>query len=383
MTMCLKSSSMRRLIYIVLALCLSAFLASCEKGTYIVREGQPIYLSVSLPYTVETKVPFEASAPTTSNPLNVDVWASTKPAEYKDEGKDGSQGEVAIHTHGHFQSAEPQLLSQAIYPTPKTVDGKLTADPVYFVSMYPQGWSNPDNSQGQKDANAATRTFTGCEDLMFAPQVFGAYDLEDQGLVVNASPVLKFEHLLTRITVKIGAELEEGESIQDLRDAWGNIMGLKIQSYNKAGDYVEIMNKVTLDLSEGDEFSYDTDVTFAGQKEGSMGFFEIDTDKSFPESEAGYVLTQKLESVAYVMCAPVIAAEDSHEYVITVTTENRGEHELKMDIQKTAGSEAGLGTTRGNHFNVTLKFKKGRTIATSVEVAEWKNGGYGLGNLED
>ena len=371
---------MRRHIYIVLLVWLSAFLASCEKSADVVLQGQPIYLSVSLPYTTTTKVPFEGTAPTTANPLNVDVWASTTPNEYVNEGWDGSSAyghKVAIHTHGHFQSGEPQLLSQAIYPPPKTTDnGQVTADPVYFVSMYPQGWTNT-----KQTPTVANYTFAGCQDLMFAPQVSGAYDLEEQGQVVKDSPVLSFEHLLTRITVKVGAVMEAGESIQDLRDAWGPIKDLKIQSYNRAG-YVESLNKVTLDLSKGQAFNYDTDVTFSGQQGESMGFYALGTDDSFPGAD-GYILTEHIDSVAYVMCAPVVATADAHEYVITIETQNRGSQELELDIEKTASSDEGLGTTRGNHFLVTLKFKRGRAVATVVDIADWENGGYGTGDIVD
>ena len=370
---------MRRFILSLVGL--SALLVSCEKSADVVLQGQPIYLSVSLPYTTTTKVPFEGEAPTTANPLDADVWASTTPNEYVDKRWDGSSAydhKVSIHTSGHFQSGDPQLLSQAIYPPPRTTNnGTTTADPVYFVSMYPIGWTNT-----AETPTLANYTFSGTEDIMFAPQVSGAYDLKDQNQVVNDSPVLRFEHLLTRITVKVGVVMEEGERIEDLKSAWGPITDLKIQSYNKSGDYVESSNKVTVDLSKGDAFNYDNDVTFERVQGESMGFFKLGTDDSFPGS-GGYELTERPDSVAYVMCAPVVATSDAHEYVITVETQNRGVQTLELDIQKTASSDEGTGTTRANHFLVTLNFKKGRAVATMVNIPDWENGGYGTGDIED
>lgn len=371
---------MRTSLYVVIVTGLVSFLASCEKSADRMVEGQPIYLSVSLPSSPLSKVPYVGSAPTTSNPLRVDVWASTTQNQFRNEGKDGSAAHdnvVAIHTKGYFQSGDPQLLSQAVYPPPREgAQGAYTADPVYFVSMHPQNWTTTDGSQ-------AIYTFSGCEDVMFAPQVSGAYDLEEQNQVVTSSPELKFDHLLTRITVQMGAVLEDGESLQDVRDAWGEIKGLHIRSYNPAG-YLENLNTVTVDLTEGTgDFSYDADVTFTGLTSGSMGFFALGTDEAFPTSDNRYTLTDQIDSVAYVMCAPVMATAQDHEYVITVDTENRGEHELELDLKKTAASDSGVGSTRGNHFLVTLKFKKGRAVAMVAAVEEWVNGGYGTGNIED
>lgn len=368
---------MKKVTHITLGLLF--LLTSCEKKPEISLEGQPIYLSAVLPTASQTKVPYEASAPTTSDPLDVAVWASTTENVFKNDGKNGSEADdhiVAIHTEGHFQSGEPQLLAKAVYPPPREgAQGSYTADPVYFVAMHPQ------NAWETTDGTKATYTFKGCEDVMFAPQVSGAYDLQDQSQIVTSTPQLEFEHLLTRFTVKMGIELETGEDLLDVIDAWGDITELKIQSYNSAG-YMENLNKVSVDLSKGDGFSYDNDVTFTGMRDASMDFYILGTDETFPKNSR-YQLTDQIDSVAYVMCAPVTATTAGHEYVITVTTENRGPQELMLDLEKTGVSDAGTGSTRGNHYVVTLKFKRGRTIATVANVTEWKNGGYGTGNIED
>ena len=176
--------------------------------------------------------------------------------------------------------------------------------------------------------------------------------------------------------------MEEGERIEDLKSAWGPITDLRIQSYNRSGDYLESSNKVTVDLSKGTAFNYDNDVTFERMQGESMGFFKLGSDDSFPGS-GGYELTERTDSVAYVMCAPVVAKADAHEYVLTIVTQNRGVQTLELDIRKTASSEEGTGTTRGNHFLVTLNFKKGRAIATMVNILDWENGGYGTGDIVD
>ncbi len=395
---------MRKCIYILLGL-LPLF-ASCEKSAgRMPLEGQPVYLSVSLPDGSQTKVPYEGSAPTTSNPLNVDVWASTTEKVFLHkldpstgrplDGKNNTTGnEVAIHTSGHFQSGEPQLLSQAVYPPPRQgAEGSYTADPVFFVAMYPQSidgrsWSTANGTQ-------AAYTFTGCEDVMFAPQVSGAYDTQEQNQVVKNSPELAFRHLLTRFTVKMGIVLEEGEKLLDVQNAWGRVKDIKIQAYNSQGGNVEALNTVTVDLSKGASFNYGNDIAFSYKNAqgavasaigSSMDFYSLGTNGKFPGSN-GFLLTEQIDSVAYVMCAPVVATAGDYEYVITVETENRGEQTIELDLMKPAASGTGTdlftGSTRGKHFGITLKFKKGSAIATVATVTDWKNGGYGTGEIED
>ena len=381
---------MRKGLYILFGAAI--LLAACEKNTADIPEGQPIYLTATLPEEGLTKVPFEGSAPTTSNPLNVAVWASTISATFKDEGHDGSavyDHKVSIHTEGHFQSGEPQLLSQAIYPPPRQgSSGAYTADPVYFVAMHPlTDWSTTDGTE-------AVYKFSGCEDVMYAPQVSGAYDTNEQSEVVTNSPTLDFKHLLTRISVKMGIQLGEDENLMDVQNAWGDVTGLKIQAYNRTGDFLEGPNTVTIDLAQGSSFDYSTGLTFSyrnseGNEVSSLGtamsFYSKGTDEIFPPS-VGFTLTEQITEVAYVMCAPVDAtdadAAGNHEYVVTVTTENRGDQEVVLDLRE-SDAKMFSGSTRGKHFGVTLKFKKGSAIATVAEVSEWVNGGFGTGDIED
>ena len=382
---------MRKGIYILFGLI--ALLASCEKSASDLSEGQPIYLSVRVPEMSLTKVPYEGSAPTTSNPLNVDVWATTTQYEFlhktDGEGKplDGKNDtkEVAIHTSGHFQSGAPQLLSQAVYPSPESSG---TATTVYFVSMHPQ--SNGSKTWATTDGKQAIYTFTGCEDVMFAPEVAGAYSTGEQGVDVINSPTLAFEHLLTRFTVRMGIQLGTGENLLDVQNAWGPVTGMKIQAYNKQGGSLEGLNTVVINLSKGAAFNYANDLTFSynnGQNSigSSLSLYSTDTDTQFP-SAGGYALTEiknsNVPEVAYTMCAPVNATDDSHEYVITVTTEKRGEQEVILDLRE-SDSALFTGDTRGKHFGVTLKFRKGSAIATVAKVEEWENGGYGSGEIED
>ena len=60
--------------------------------------------------------------------------------------------------------------------------------------------------------------------------------------------------------------------------------------------------------------------------------------------------------------------------------------EIKLDLMKSNGNEpASLysGSTSGKQFDITLYFKKSKTIRHTVEVTSWETGGYGHGNLYD
>ena len=111
-----------------------------------------------------------------------------------------------------------------------------------------------------------------------------------------------------------------------------------------------------------------------------MSFYKLGTDDPFQD----YTLTSQIDSVAYVMCAPVVKNDVHPEYILLIDTEKRGVQELKFDVQQNAKpSSAETDSTRGNHFVVTLKFKKGRAVVSDVKVADWENGGFGIGNLDD
>ena len=282
---------MKNGIYILLSLMI--LLASCEKGGVTGElEGQQIYLTASVSDMQLTKVPFEGTAPTTSNPLNVDVWASTVSSKFLDEKKTGKEEDervVSIHTGGHFQSGEPQLLSQAIYPAPSTSGGQ--GAPVYFVAMHPQ--SKDGSKWTTKDGKQADFSFRGCEDVMFAKQVSGSYDTNEQDQQVINSPTLQFEHLLTLITVKMGLELEEGANLDDVRQAWGNVVGMQIQLYDKTLETGYSANKVTIDLSKGEAFSYDDDLRFE-KNLNKMNFYVSQTDDQFPSDSDGFQLSERM-----------------------------------------------------------------------------------------
>ena len=383
---------------------------SCEKwGREENHDGRElIYLSARFDAPLGTKVPYdtEDGNPTPDNHLNVDVWASTTENVFlHKEGWDGTkdvdangdkkvdEGEraVSVHTHAFFQSDKPQLLSQAVYPPVREVDGKKVADNVYFVGLYPQSANESASWTANEDGTAATFVFDGSQDLMFAPEVVGHYNTSDDQTISSINtPTLHFYHLLTRFNVSIGPNLDGGVRLFDVQNAWGKVVGLKIQCWDPQG-WGYGVNSLTVDLTKtiGDDTPID-DISWAvtlgdHNKELQMDFYKNGSDETFPGND-GYALTETQE-VAYVMCAPVTAVADQDEYVLIIETQKEGQNDVKITeilINLMAESDTDLiGTSMGREFHIHLSFNKTRAIAEVVSIGAWETGGQGTGDVMD
>lgn len=355
---------------------------------------------------VRTKVPYdtENGKPSPDNHLNVEVWASTFDGTFLHKGEDGWDGTkdvdangdkivekneraVLVHTKAFFQSDQPQLLSQAIYPPPIR-DEK--ADPVYFVGLYPQSVDATDGTgKWTTDVNGAiaSYTFNGSQDLMYAPKVQGQYDVsENQNDTTTTTPTLHFHHLLTRFNVSIGADLESGVQLVDIEQAWGKVTRLQIQCYDPQG-WGYGVNSLTVDLAKG---MNDSGVVTMGShdKQLQMNFYKTGKDDVFPDVDVGYKISE-MEEVAYVMCAPVEAVEGSDEYVLIIKTQKENQEpkttELFLNLKKKENDidKELTGSSMGKEFNINLVFKKTRAIAEVVAISPWETGGQGSGDIKD
>ena len=406
-------------LYAYLILVSSLLLSSCEKWGVDKDEypDQYIYLSAGVAEGGKTKAPYIQTSPTPDYHLNATVWASTIENVYINninKGWDGtsdvdangdgvvSKNERAVsrHTHAFFQSSEPQLLGQAIYPPPiVTEGGKKTAPPVYFVAMYPRSgdfkddagnglnWTTP--SEGEFAGRTASYTFDGRQDVMFASRVSGQYDIEHEGAggssIVTEVPDLTFRHLLTLFTVKIEAFRETGVSLYDIQSAWGKVLELRIQQWNPSG-WREDTNTLTVDLSNSN--GNVTYVTYADPvKEKYTTFYNTGLDTKFPAESGGFTLIDTPQEVAYTMCAPKVAVGGGvHEYELTIVTKREGKDEKETVIPIDLRDDSGefIGSPAGRQFEISLKFKKSRAVAVVASIIdEWKTGGLGNADITD
>ncbi len=347
---------MRRvIIYIVGVVSLLMVACSSDVTDIDVKGGtaENIYLSAGIETNTSSRVPYELLAPTTDNPLNVNVWATTVRYYYPHEdGVDGSgaDGRVALHADAKFQNSTPQLLSKAVY-------SKENSIPVYFVAFHPQGeWSVNDSK------NIASYTFNGSQDVMFASEVSGVYDTDYEN-----SPLLYFRHLNTWLKLEIQAESEE------VSIALGELKSITIRS----------KSKVDVDLRT--DFNITTHLTYSEDK--NLNFFKPGTNEVFPSTPALIPYSQK-EEVGYVLCAPVDASdydkygERTTEYVIDIVTANRTLMTVNVDLKSAADTWYDL-NTRAKQFTIFLKFNIGNDITVATTINEWKNGGIGSAILDE
>lgn len=367
---------MKKLYYILL--CIPVCLASCSKDNMEDPAfDNKVYIAATLgKSTAITKVPYEHTpeqegtsetfSPTYENPLIADVWASTIEYVFKDENLNGSNdvGDVADHVTAKFQSEKPQLLNNVIY----SKNGRE----VYFIGLYPStGWDT-----GLNGINAQ-HSFTGCEDIMFAPQVTGSYIANGS----NTWPTLHFRHLLTRFTLEIKADGTDGNKREDISNAWGNIQNITIKSNSKVDINLssDSYNNNTYDFSKA---------TFSDEKD--LNFYQTGTDNAFPEYDpntegSGYSIPtgEEAQEVAYVMCSPVNASESNTEdYTITISTEKRKNVAVKVNLKQSADSDF-AGTTMGYHFTIQLNFKMGDRITVSATATDWSTGGTGSADIKE
>lgn len=363
---------MRRIYGYIISCCVVAALISCTPdapdASSEVDEASRIYLAAGVGPQVTTRAPYAPSdggnTPTATTPLNVTVWASTMPSEFPDSELNGSTGTVAIHTRAHFLSGEPQLLGEAVYPQ--------DTEPVYFVGLHPlsEQWTTSDNTH-------ASFTFSGTEDIMFAPMISGAY-----GIAYDDSPTFHFYHLLTWLRIEMVADMEEDDVIkrEEVAEAWGKITSMTIKS----------KNTVLVDLC-----SNTSGVTFEGSAI-DMPLYKEGSNEVFPGA-GGYAIPTTATEVAYVMCEPV-EAQYTHvvdavdvlkpEYTLHIETEERS-IDVPIDLKLNSGTEESsyfTGTTMGRQFTLLLNFKMGNIISVAASISldansDWFTHGTGTSEL--
>lgn len=394
----------RYFLYIILGVLLANGLTACQQDVPNIEQtdemSRRIYLSASVGNSASSRTPYHpgGTEPTMSHPLNVSVWASTTSGIFTydpQNPKNGSDGTVAIHTDAHFQSGEPQLLGEAIYPKAQEEGG--TSKIVYFVGLHPLS----DSWTAANDNKDAQFTFTGKEDVMFAPQISGTY-----GTAFERSPQFHFYHLLTWLRIEMVADKDETDvkKREKVRDAWGKIESLTITSKNqitihnlgttgyKAVDGIPIIDK--------NEFTNEENVSFAN--DATLKLYCHNTDNQYPitgkdndntvPNEFKGVIPTSVTPTAYVMCAPIVGATQDAlgnpvpEYTLHIRTEHR-EMDIPLDLKGDNGNLF-TGNTMGRVFTIVLNFKMGDVISVSTEIsvggdADWFTHGTGTGDLTE
>ncbi len=322
--------------------CLATFFAalampSCDNGSEPNPDpvgSRDVYIQAAVGNKSLSRSPYEAGAPSVDTPLDAVVWATPTSHSYTSATGDLDKPTV-VETKVLFLSGEPQLIKGIQYPD----DNK----PLFFVAMHPEtGWSS-------ETGNVAYRSFTGCEDLLFAKETSGSYGTE-------TLPRLEFRHLLTQLRVKLRAEDEEAA------EAWGRLKSLTVKSLDRASVSIGTDNP---------SFHFNGTET-------DFNFFVAGTDAVFPGDDDTLPVNGTKE--AYVLCAPITVdmtggtdATDK-KYVIILETENR---KIKQTVDMTGiGAEAFTGgSTMGHKFTLNICLQLGYNITTETSVDKWVYGG--------
>ena len=344
---------MKRILYLIP---LIAIFCACQQANEIESNDAKIYLSASIVEAIETRGAYTSTTPTANDVLRATVWA-TNTGTYIGRGLSGrgQTGDLAdvvdIHATANFDSGDPKLLNEAVYPK----SGKEVA----FIGLHPnRGWNTKDEDEVDGgDGKIAEFTFNGSQDVMFAPKVTGQYASDDETIRVLE---LNFKHMLTWLKIKIKAENEMAAK------SWGKIQSIEIKSNDK----------VSINLMQTYDFS--TCVEFSGEEDNRLPLYKVGTDEVFPGSEGFELTNTEYKEEAYVLCEPVVGQlthpydGPTYEYTLHIKTERR-EVDLPIDLMKNS-TECFEGSTRAKHFTLNLNFMVGNIVMIESEVNDWEFG---------
>lgn len=360
----------RKALYILLSIVLTSFFA-CQNDVPVMEVNDDakafITLSAQVEDIADTRLAFEKVNSALPFPFDVAVWASTTRYSYTGSPvADGTSTTVNRHMTATFAQSTTTLNGPnnngVRYPA-------ANPDPinVYFTGLYPStSWTTTDGTQ-------AIHSFTGCEDLMYAPEDVGSIDpaVDD--------PVLTFYHLLTYLRVKIKAESEEA------LNAWGKLTSIKLVKQNNGADNPK--NSLSVALTSPVPASISdvaSKTTFSGSP-SYLNLYKTGTDDT-PFTSLSYTIPTTPTEVAYVLCAPVTAsnASNTNEYTLEIETEKRNStigNEVLVGIDLKDSSDYFYNAnTMGNMFVVTLNFRL-HSIAASATIEAWDIAGYGKENV--
>lgn len=342
---------MKKLYVPVLAL---LTLASCSKSELanrpVVENDMVEIMATSKALTIETRAPFEGQIADGNN-LTAVVLGSTTSGDYTETTPRYCDGEMTFADNTTAASfATPQY-----YPVSDAT--------IFLCALYPTALAD------WKDiATKAKYTFDGKTDVMAAAEVSGKKSTAMAGTV----PSFTFNHLLTKLIVKVKAENEAAQNV------WGDITGITlVKAMN--GD---VFDTAEVTLATG---AATTGTAFSNPAADGMAFYRIDaaayTDNAVDDADNKIALTTTAEEVAYSLVAPITAENGVKHFTLSVDTklgETVTTKEVSFDLYKAKVGEEDpavfSGDTQGKAFEITLTFKATEIVATAT-VTDWVKGG--------
>lgn len=325
-------------------------LAACSDNEYDLIDGSgetkitASVNSVALD-AFTSKASYNATAPSLTAPLRARVLVSKTSGVYVEDD---------LYANGTmiFTGTDKTVFDTKGF---SGVNYYKNNDPLYFVAMHPDsGWVfAPEPALSGK---TMTYTFTGKEDVMFA--------MEKQSSASQSvnKPSFDFNHLLTKLTIKLVAENE------NTKKAWGKITDIELINAN---------NEVTVLLDEADlETAAPVSSAYNGSTSTTLSAHLISDDTPIKDYSTGIELplaSTNPNPLAYVLAAPVMASSDAeaHEYTLRIKTAAGYVQQVPLDL-KSLESGAFSGNTQGCSFDVTLTFKAHKiAVENNLTLKNW------------
>ncbi|WP_288868149.1 fimbrillin family protein [uncultured Alistipes sp.] len=364
---------MKKLFFSLLAV---AAMASCSKSELAERPnidgGDVEILAKSTALSISTRAPFEGSTIDNDHQLEAKVWATTTKGDYSGKLVDGHH----IPTYnGNFSNTNKMVFTSATQVGFDTNSMYFPADQdkVYLFGLYPYNlvWTES-TSAGETSAKT---TIDGKSDIMVAPQVEASKSAQQNA--TPSYPTLAFEHMLTKLIVKVKA------NDQAAIDAWGNITD--IQLTGAAGSLRDEITVKCVDATSGSRMSASFGISTSNPS--SFNFFKIDatatpeyTDDAFTSQTVA--LTETATSVAYLLVAPLSNPSTStKDFSLAVkTAKHTSAYTVDIELKDATNADYNQ-STQGKYFEITLTFKA-TDIQAQATVAAWENGGNGGADIQ-
>ncbi|MDE6876975.1 MAG: fimbrillin family protein, partial [Alistipes sp.] len=224
---------MKKLFFSLLAV---AAMASCSKSELAERPnidgGDVEILAKSTALSISTRAPFEGSTIDADHNLVAKVWATTMKDVYS--GTLDADGKNNIPTYnGNFNGTDKMVFKNEnqVGFLSITDGGKgsmyfpADKDDVYLFGLYPYDLEWTESTSAGK--SSAVCKIDGKSDIMVAPQAV-ANKAKHQAVspATPEYPTLAFEHMLTKLIVKVSAENDAAIS------AWGQITEIALTGAN-------------------------------------------------------------------------------------------------------------------------------------------------------
>ena len=280
---------------------------------------------------------YTGQVPSASNNLETAVWFTLKSGFYPATCPDSWTGEekaLAVETNIPAHSTINFQSGTATFPDSDSEASKLkyptSGDSVYCVGLYPKtGWSVSDDFQ------TASHELNGSEDLMFAPEIVGAWN--------SHFSTQRYRHLLTWLKILVCTTTTEAA------DYWGKLNKITINA-------VPTTVHVKLQKRESSEFSLQSEVSYS--------------DDTHPvdalDSAEGISLGITTQDVASVFCDP------SNTYSLKIECENASVKDFEIELKELAGmDESLLDYPAGLQYILTLYFHPHNVVEGVCTLNAW------------